>query len=284
MEKNASRDVEFSLVDAILPLAEMWKLLVLLPVLAAGIVYLGLQVYPAALTYSANVHLPEADVRTILSQEALEARLAKLGEVGAELPDAANLATRIQISFSQHDETRLTLTLPRRFASPAVLGAITDTLRPEAEAFLATQRAQAVEDILLAQRTLESLNAGSEAQIAALEAAQQASPNDIATITALTQSLVAVANAMWSGQNILAVKQARQSELASKSPIDSFVLKPDQSLIVALAGGGMLLLVLTFIYVRQEFRFALSHDHGRQKVARLKQALRIFRGGKPTQP
>lgn len=284
MENDTSRDIEFSLVDVILPLAEMWKILLLLPTVAAGMVYLALQFYPADLTYTATVHLPETEVRTTLNEEALVARLTALTAEGVELPAAGQLLNRLQIVFSKHDETRLTLTLPRREASPQLLAAIVDMLRPGAEAFLAAQKSQAEADVLLGQRTVENLRAGSAAQNAALESARQADPDDVATVTALTHSLVGVANALWSGQNVLFAAQQRVSELASAKAIEPFGPKPDRSLLVALAGGGTLLLVLVYIYIRQEFLYALSHANGRQKVARIMQSLKTFRGGKPTRP
>ena len=284
MENSSKSDIEFSLVDVILPLAEMWKILVVLPVVVAGVAYVIFQFYPANLTYSGVVHLPAERVSTLISEQTITERLVAISATDSATPSASDLLAKLQIIPAKPDETRLSIDLPREYAASELLGAIMGLLEPEADRFLEVQKRQNADDLASSGKTLATLQVSADAVTTALSAERsQVSPDDD-SINALNQTLSGISNALWNGQNYLMAGQVRFSELAASSATEPFKLVSKSTLYVALSFGGTLFLVLAFIYIRQEIRFALSHDHGRQKVARMMQHLKIFPTGKAPRP
>jgi hypothetical protein len=280
MEEEHSSQLEFSLVDAILPLVEMWKLLVILPIVVAGLVYIVFQFPPADRTYGSDVHLPLEQAQALITEITVNRSLAPVVASGVTVPATAEIIASLQMTPVTEDQTHLSLSGPADQAVPEVLGAITEMLAPTADAYLRSQKEVRGREVAESERTIAALHASEVDLTEALEDAKDKYPAATAEIGELTLALSAAGNALYRREAVALAAQAKLNELRAAKPTVNVELEsspqPKRERVALLSGGGALLLALLFIFVRQEILFAASHEGGRQKLDKIAQYLKIF--------
>ena len=257
MERNHLDRQDFTLIDALLPLAESWKFVLLPPLALSVLAFVAAQFFLPLPVSVATVQLPEAAARALLQDD------------GA---DASTPSFTVAAGATE-DESLVFVNAPTAQADGARFAEVTRLLHPAAKVALAARR----EAVRTKIAETESYIARQTQIIADLA-------STLSSRTAQTEIAPgALADLARSAADILHdVQQSRvrldkdRAMLALLSGIDPISLPDDARpdwFLALLTFGLALFVMLGAVFVREEFRRASAYPGGRHKIERLRNAL-----------
>lgn len=259
MDQHASEKQEFTLVDAVLPLAESWRLLLLPPLLLAILVFTIIELSPHSVTFSSVVHLAPSQTARLIAESV-----------------KADHVPKLHIAQGSRDgESIVYLTVTDRTNGAANLAAILEPLKADANAALLAKRKALQDDIEAARKdTLAFSNLSASLADAFTVLAGQENLEK-ATLDMFSDGVATVAQELAVNRTFIRERTAILTELVDVDPISppatSDAGKRSFFLALLVFGGG-LFVTLGVVFLREELKYTASHPAGRAKLTRLKRA------------